>query len=36
MECCEVGVYISPYFTDEEIEAERYLTQIIVGACAEG
>lgn len=35
-ECCEVGVYINPYFTDEETEAERYLTQITVGICAEG
>lgn len=32
-ECCEVGVYINPYFTDEETEAERlrFLTQITAG-----
>lgn len=32
-ECCEVGVYINPYLTDEETEAERlrYLTQITAG-----
>lgn len=35
-ECCEVGVYINPYFTDEETKAERYLTQITAGICAEG
>lgn len=29
-------MYINPYFTDEETEAERYLTQITVGICAEG
>lgn len=32
-ECCEVGAYINPYFTDEETEAVslRYLTQITAG-----
>lgn len=32
-ECCEVGVYIDPCFTDEETEAGslRYLTQITAG-----
>lgn len=32
-ECCEVGVYINPYFPDEETEAERlsYLTQFTAG-----